>query len=213
MNLRVVEIFRSIQGESTRAGQECVFVRLAGCDVGCVYCDTPQAHRLDAGREMSVEAVLAEVEKLLVNCRLVEITGGEPLLQRDGFIALAVALLAGGHTVMLETSGALSVAGLDQRIEIIMDVKTPGSGAAQRFCPENLSLLDANDEVKFVLTGRADYDWARRFLVAHDLGLVRAIHFSPAWGTLSAADLAAWMLADGGPARLTVQLHKLLGIA
>ena len=113
---------------------------------------------------------------------------------------------------MLETSGAYSVAGLDPRLEIIMDVKSPGSGAADRLCPENLPLLDANDELKLVLTNRDDYDWSLRFLAAHDFSSLRAIHFSPAWSTLTPATLAGWLLADRPPARLAVQLHKLLNI-
>jgi 7-carboxy-7-deazaguanine synthase len=211
MLLRVVEIFASIQGESTRAGQPCAFVRLAGCDVGCTYCDTPQARDPHAGRGMTAGEIVAELARF--KTLLVEITGGEPLLQRAGVEALASALLATGHTVMLETSGCLSMAGLDPRIEVIMDVKTPGSGAAERFCEANLAALDANDEVKFVLTGRDDYQWARDF-VAHapQLAVARAIHFSPAMPGLSPRDLAGWMVRDGGSARLGVQLHKLLGV-
>jgi len=210
MNLRVFEIFRSLQGESTRAGQPCVFVRLAGCDVGCRYCDTPQARDPAAGRDLTLEAVCAEVERLALP--LVEITGGEPLLQRDAVGQLAARLLARGQTVMLETSGCLPVAGLDARLEIIMDVKTPASGAARPLSAENLSLLDANDEVKFVIADRADYDWSRRFVAKHDLSRLRAVHFSPAFGFLEARQLAAWMHADRPPARLAVQLHKLLGV-
>jgi 7-carboxy-7-deazaguanine synthase len=143
----------------------------------------------------------------------VEITGGEPMLQRDGVAALASQLLDAGRTVMLETNGCHALAGLDARIEIVMDVKTPGSGAADGFVHANLDVLDGNDEVKFVLTGRQDYLWARDFISrSPQLKLVRAIHFSPVWETLSAAELAGWLRADGGPARLAVQLHKLLGV-
>jgi len=211
MNLRVCEIFRSIQGESTRAGQPCSFVRLAGCDAGCTYCDTPQAQDPAAGRDMTVASVAAAVTDLGES--LVEITGGEPLLQRDGVAALAARLLDAGCTVMLETNGCHDVSPLDPRIEIVMDVKTPGSGVAKRLCRANLDVLDGNDEVKFVLTGREDYLWAREFVArTPQLSRVRAIHFSPVWETLPAAALAAWLRADGGAARLAVQLHKLLGV-
>lgn len=212
MTLRVAEIFRSIQGESTRAGQPCAFVRLAGCNVGCRYCDTPQARDAKAGREMTVEQVVGEV--MAFGLTLVEITGGEPLLQREGTAALAERLLEAGRTVMLETSGSLPIAGLDERIEVILDVKTPGSGAADRFCAENLDRVDGNDEVKFVLTGREDYQWACE-LVARTPQMLRAraIHFSPVMPALSPHLLAGWMVTDGGPARLGVQLHKLLGVA
>jgi 7-carboxy-7-deazaguanine synthase len=211
MTLRVYEIFRSIQGESTRAGQPCSFVRLAGCDARCTYCDTPQAQDSAAGRDMSVADVAAAATRLGES--LVEITGGEPLLQHDGVVALATRLLDAGCTVMLETNGCHDVSRLDPRIEIIMDVKTPGSGAADRLCRANLDVLDGNDEVKFVLTGREDYLWAREFVArTPSLSRVRAVHFSPAWDTLPAAALAAWLRADGGPARLAVQLHKLLGV-
>ena len=211
MKLRVVEIFESIQGESTRAGLPCVFVRLAGCDAGCTYCDTPQAHDHQAGSDMTLDEVASAIDRW--ETRLVEITGGEPLLQREGVRQLAYRLLEAGRTVMLETNGCHDLSGLDRRLEVIMDVKTPGTGAADRLCRENLSLLDGNDEVKFVLTGREDYQWACRFLAANDLSRVRAVHFSPAWRLLSPATLAAWIRRGNPPARLAVQLHKLLGVA
>jgi len=211
MILRVVEIFASVQGESSRAGQSCAFVRLAGCDIGCTYCDTPQARDLQAGRDMTVETVLAELSRFQLP--LVEITGGEPLRQREGVETLAAALLATGHTVMLETSGCLPMAGLNPRLEVVMDVKTPGSGAAERFCSANLDALDANDEVKFVLTGLDDYQWACNFVArTPQLAIARAIHFSPAMPGLSPRELAGWMGQDRGPTRLGVPLHKLLGI-
>ena len=211
MGLRVVEIFRSIQGESTRAGRPCAFVRLAGCDVGCTYCDTPQAQDPRAGRDLPVEEVCGEL--LGYRLPLVTITGGEPLLQRDGVAHLAARLLEAGQTVMLETSGCFPLGGLDPRIEIVMDVKTPGSGAADRLCKDNLDIVDQNDEVKFVLSGRDDYEWACAFVArTPQLAHARAVHFSPAWGLLSPTALAAWMREDGAPARLAVQLHKLLGV-
>ena len=212
MDLRVVEIFASIQGESTRAAQPCSFVRLAGCDVGCAWCDTPEAQDAAAGRGWSVDQICAEVETL--GLELVELTGGEPLMQRRGVAELSRRLLDAGRIVMLETSGCHPVAGLDGRIEVMMDVKTPSSGAAGRLCEGNLAALDANDEVKFPLADRDDYEWARAFLARHDLSQVRAIHFSPIWGRLDPRTLAGWMRTDPavGRVRLAVQLHKLLGL-
>ncbi|NIA22020.1 MAG: 4Fe-4S cluster-binding domain-containing protein [Anaerolineaceae bacterium] len=211
MTLRVVEIFAGLQGESTRAGLPCVFVRLAGCDLDCTYCDTPQAHDPRAGSNMTIDQVVSAVGRH--ETLLVEITGGEPLRQAEGLAALAGRLLAAGRTVMLETNGCHDLTPLDPRIDMIMDVKTPGSGVADRLCRKNLRLLDGNDEVKFVLTGGEDYRWACRFLAENDLSRVRAVHFSPVWRQLSAVELAAWLRRDNPPARLAVQLHKLLGVA
>jgi len=211
MNLRVQEIFSSIQGESTRAGQRCTFVRLAGCPVQCVYCDTPEAQDPASGRDMPVEEVVKEVRHL--GEPLVEITGGEPLVQRPAVDILAVALLEAGLPVMLETSGCLSTRGLDGRIEMVMDVKTPGSGAALPLCERNLGILRPIDEIKFVIVDRADYEWSRRFVAEHDLDGLRAVHFSPAWGRLDPGVLAGWIRQDNPPVRFTLQLHKLLGVA
>ncbi len=210
--LRVVEFFQSIQGESTRQGQQCGFVRLAGCDLSCIYCDTPQAHDPEAGEDM---AMAEAAERLLaMPVDVLEITGGEPLLQRPMVDRLAESLLDAGRVVMIETSGAASVAGLDPRLEIIMDVKTPGSGMAGRMVEDNLPLLDGNDELKFVITSRDDYDWAVRYVADHDVSALRAVHFSPDMGRLSAGELAGWLHAERPPwVRLTIQLHKLLGVA
>ncbi|MBN2582389.1 MAG: radical SAM protein [Planctomycetes bacterium] len=211
MNLRVYEIFRSIQGESTRAGQPCAFVRLSGCDAHCSYCDTPQAQDPASGRNITVLEIVATVKQL--GEPVVEITGGEPMLQPEGVMALASRLLDMGHTVMLETNGCHDLSALDPRIEIVMDVKTPGSGLVGQLHEANIDVLDGNDEVKFVLTGREDYEWAREFIAERpQIMAVRAIHFSPVWDSLPAAALAAWLREDGGPARLAVQLHKLLGV-
>lgn len=210
LTLRVVEFFRSIQGESTRQGQPCAFIRLAGCPLRCSYCDTPQAHDPAAGRDFSIDRAARRL--LEMELPLVEITGGEPLMQRPGVIALAERLLAAGRTVMLETCGCESVAGLDERMEIILDVKTPGSSMADKMLDENLPLLDANDELKFVLTGRPDYDFACSYLKSHDTSRLRAVHFSPVTDTLPATQLAGWMHRDRPAARLTLQLHKLLGV-
>ncbi len=212
MALRVLEIFRSIQGESTRAGRPCAFVRLAGCPLACSYCDTPEARDQAAGSDLELDKVCEQLRRL--SLPLVEITGGEPLAQRDRVERLARCLLDAGHTVMLETSGCFPLAGLDARLEVVMDVKTPGSGMAEHLCKENLGWLDSNDEVKCVITNRADYDWTRAFLAEHALPSVRAVHLSPAWGRCEPAQLAGWLRVDPPTrrVRLTLQLHRLLGV-
>ncbi|MDK1030442.1 MAG: 7-carboxy-7-deazaguanine synthase QueE [Planctomycetia bacterium] len=205
--MKVAEIFKSIQGESTRVGIPMTFVRLAGCQLTCRYCDTPQARDAEAGREMSVEKILSELFPL----PFVEITGGEPLLQRDDVVLLADELIAAGNTVLLETSGTEPIAGLDEDIIKIVDVKCPGSGMSDRVCWDNLKHLGPRDEVKFVLTDRQDYDWAKDVVEEHGLlAKPNPVLFSPASGFLEPAELAAWILADDLPVRLQIQLHKIL---
>ena len=189
--LRVVEFFLSIQGESTRQGQPCGFIRLAGCDLSCSYCDTPHAHSADSGREVSIDVAARHL--LHFNVPLLEITGGEPLLQKPAVAALAGRLLDAGRTVMLETNGANSIAGLDPRLEIMLDVKTPGSGMADHMLKNNLPLMQHHDELKFILTGRDDYSWACNYLRHHSTSHLRAVHFSPVTSLLSPAELAGWM--------------------
>jgi 7-carboxy-7-deazaguanine synthase len=202
--LTVNEIFYSIQGESTRAGEPCVFVRLTACDLRCSWCDTPYAFY--EGRKMSIDDVLAAVEKY--RCRLVEITGGEPLLQEDVY-PLMVRLLAGRRTVMLETGGHRSIARVPPEVVKIVDVKCPGSDEADRNDWGNLERLAGHDEVKFVIRDRVDYDYARDVVVRHDLPRrVAAVLFSPVHGVLDPKTLSEWMLADHVPARLQLQLHK-----
>jgi len=203
--LRVNEIFHSIQGESTQAGEPCVFVRLTGCNLRCSWCDT--AYAFHAGSEMSVEEVVARVRGY--GCRLVEVTGGEPLLQREA-VPLLEALLRAGHDVLLETGGSLPIDRVPRGVRRIVDVKCPGSGEQARNHWENLAELDAGDEVKFVLAGRADYDWAVREIRERGIGGRCPILFSPVHGRLDPAELAAWVLADRLPVRLQLQLHKIL---
>jgi len=203
MPLRVNEIFHSIQGESTHAGRPCVFIRLTYCDLRCSYCDTEYA--FFEGSERSLDDIVAEVGTH--RCRLVEVTGGEPLIQRET-IALLERLLAAGHEVLLETSGAWAVEDVPDGVRIIMDLKTPGSGMVARNRWENLRHLDAADEIKFVICDRADYEWARGVVGEHGLSDRYAVLFSPSWGGLDPAALAAWILADGLPVRLQLQLHK-----
>jgi 7-carboxy-7-deazaguanine synthase len=202
--LTVFEIYPSIQGESTHAGRPCVFVRLAACDLRCSWCDTPYA--FTGGQKMAVDDVLARVDALGVP--LVELTGGEPLLQKDA-IPLMARLLEAGHEVLLETGGHISVADVPAPVVRIVDVKCPGSGEAARMHWPNLDLLQRHDEVKFVLRDRADYEYARDVVARHDLtGRDAAVLFSPVHGVLDPQALAAWILEDHLAVRLQLQLHK-----
>jgi 7-carboxy-7-deazaguanine synthase len=202
--LHINEIFYSVQGESTHAGRACVFVRLTGCNLRCSYCDTEYAFY--DGRRMTIDEVTGLVDGY--RCDLVEITGGEPLLQ-EGVYPLAESLLARGRTVMIETSGASDVSRLDPRVIKIMDLKCPASGEAHRVLWSNLEHLTARDEVKFVLSDRADYEWARDVIARHSLASrVHAVLLSCAFGRLEPARVAAWMLEDRLPARLQLQMHK-----
>jgi 7-carboxy-7-deazaguanine synthase len=202
--LHINEIFYSIQGESTYAGRPCVFVRLTGCNLRCRWCDTEYAFY--EGRKMSIDEVSAAVAGH--GCELVEITGGEPLLQESVY-PLMDSLLQTGHSVMIETSGASDVSRLDQRVIKIMDLKCPGSGECERNRWENLEHLTRRDEVKFVIADRADYEWARETIGARELaGKVGAILMSPVFGELDPAMLARWILEDRIPVRLQLQVHK-----
>jgi len=208
--MRVVETFRSIQGETTRVGVPMDFVRLAGCDLACSYCDTPEARDPAAGREMSVPEVLAAMPSPPLPW--VMITGGEPMLQVEGVNALVAALADAGRSVLGETSGAHPLDALDRRASRIVDVKTPGSGMADRVCWANLQRLAPGDEVKFVLTGWSDYEWARDVVARYRLTDVAPVLFGPARPGLALRTVAAWVLADGLPVRLNLQVHKDLGL-
>lgn len=198
------EIFHSVQGESSYAGQPCVFVRLTACDLRCTWCDTPYAFY--EGRKRTIDQVLAEVDRFA--CRLVEVTGGEPLLQDDVY-PLMQALLDGGRTVLLETGGHRSTARVPERVITILDVKCPASGEAARMCWANLDRLRPHDEVKFVIADRGDYEYACEVLERYRLpSRVRAVHLSPAHGILEPRTLSEWVLADGLPVRVQLQLHK-----
>lgn len=203
--LRVTEIFFSLQGETSRAGLPTVFVRLTGCPLRCVYCDTSYA--FTGGEWMTLEAIMARVA--VYPARHVTVTGGEPLAQ-GACNDLLQRLCDAGLDVSLETSGALDIRGVDARVARIVDLKTPGSGELNRNRWDNLADLTPRDELKFVLTDEADYLWAREQVREHRLTRRCAVLFSPAWGRLDAARLAGWMLRDGLEARLQVQLHKLL---
>ncbi|HMD37569.1 MAG TPA: radical SAM protein [Vicinamibacterales bacterium] len=204
--LTINEIFYSIQGESTRAGEPCVFVRLTACDLRCSWCDTPYAFH--EGRKMTVDEVVAEVDRH--RCPLVEITGGEPLLQDDVY-PLMERLLADGRRVMLETGGHRPIDRVPADVQKIVDVKCPGSGEADRNHWANLDALGPGDEVKFVVKDRADYDFAKRAIAERGLAAkAKTILLSPVHGVLDPRTLSEWMLADHLPARLQLQLHKFI---
>lgn len=204
--LTINEIFYSIQGESTRAGRPCVFVRLTACDLRCTWCDTPYAFH--EGRKMSVDDVIAEVERH--DCPLVEITGGEPLLQDDVYV-LMERLLGRGAAVMLETGGHRPIDRVPRAVVKVLDVKCPASGEADKNDWRNLSLLAPHDEVKFVIQDRNDYDFALDVIARHRLtSREGAVLMSPVHGVLDPKTLSEWMLADHLPARLQLQLHKLI---
>jgi 7-carboxy-7-deazaguanine synthase len=221
----ITEIFKSIQGEGSRAGLPCIFVRLTGCNLRCTWCDT--AYAFHGGKKMTIEQVCARIDEVArpsasddsaarpAITRLVELTGGEPLLQEEVY-PLADALLAAGYTVMIETSGERYVGNLPPQIIKIVDVKCPDSGEANTFEIRNLDVLTSNDEVKFVLSSRRDYEFARAFALEHNLAIrVREVLFSPVfkdpngkWEGLEPRELVEWILADGLPVRLGLQLHK-----
>jgi 7-carboxy-7-deazaguanine synthase len=204
--LRVTEIFRSLQGESSLTGLPTVFVRLTGCPLRCGYCDTEYA--FTGGTLMNVDAVVARVTELAV--RHVTVTGGEPLAQ-PGALPLMRALCDAGYVVSLETGGALDVSGVDPRVVKVLDIKTPGSGEVERNRWTNLALCTPQDQVKFVICDRADYEWARLKCDEHDLaGRFAEVLFSPCAGRLPARTLADWIVADRLPVRFQIQLHKQL---
>jgi 7-carboxy-7-deazaguanine synthase len=200
--MRITEIFHSIQGESTHAGRLCVFVRLTGCNLRCRWCDSE--YTFTGGEKMSIDDVVARVASY--GTKLVEITGGEPLAQSEAF-DLIRRLCDEGCEVLIETSGSIDITPVDRRAKLILDVKAPGSGEAEKNRWSNLEHLRAHDEIKFVLASREDYDWAREVIASRALAS-HTILFSPVWGELDLKPLAEWMLADKVPARLQTQLHK-----
>jgi len=203
--LRVTEIFHSIQGESSRVGLPTVFVRLTGCPLRCVWCDTEYA--FSGGELLPLSGILQRVAGF--DCATVCVTGGEPLAQKN-CLPLLAALCDAGHSVSLETSGALDIDGVDPRVARIVDLKAPGSGEVARNRWENLGLLTAHDELKFVLASREDYDWAVATCHQHRLFERCPVLFSPVQGQLDPAQLAQWILEDHLPLRFQLQLHKLL---
>lgn len=206
MNLTINEIFYSIQGESLYAGLPCVFVRLTGCNLRCTYCDTRYAY--DEGQVLAVDDIMGRL--LPYACRLVEITGGEPLFQ-PGTPALITRLLSDGYTVLMETNGSKDIRMVDPRCIKIVDIKCPGSGESEKNDLENLNRLSPNDQVKFVITDRADYEYARNLILATwTPPFPVPILFSAAAPAMAPAVMAEWILADTLAVRLQVQLHKIL---
>lgn len=203
--LRITEIFYSLQGEARTVGCPTVFVRLTGCPLRCGYCDTEYAFH--GGMWMGMNDVLARVAEYAP--RYVTVTGGEPLAQTP-CRALLVRLCDAGYEVSLETSGALDIAGVDARVSVVMDLKTPGSGEVGRNAYANVALLKPKDQVKFVICDRVDYEWSRARLVEYELARRCEVLFSPAWGRLEPVALAEWVLSDRLPVRVQLQLHKLL---
>lgn len=219
--MQITEIYKSLQGESTYAGLPCVFVRLTGCNLRCSWCDTE--YSFYGGRKMTSEEIFDEVERLSPNGGLVELTGGEPMLQERELIPFMEKLIATGFTVLLETSGERALGRVPKAVVKIIDVKCPDSGEPDTFDMENLEAIVPHDEVKFVLSDRTDYEFARDFVFRHRLAeRARAVLFSPAFRKqatgirdasqclLDPQELAGWMLADDVPARLGLQLHKFI---
>ncbi|MDP1524129.1 MAG: 7-carboxy-7-deazaguanine synthase QueE [Methylotenera sp.] len=205
MKLKIHEIFYSIQGESSRIGLPTVFIRLTGCPMRCVYCDT--AYAFSGGTNLEIADILAKV--ITYGTKYVTVTGGEPLAQKDCHILLKE-LCDTGYSVSLETGGAIDISLVDKRVSVILDVKTPGSGEVKNNLWGNLAHLKKSDEVKFVLCSRADYDWAKEILVSHQITDKCPVLFSPVYSQVSPTELAEWVLADKLPVRMQVQLHKIL---
>jgi len=204
--LKINEIYESIQGESTWAGLRCVFVRLTACDLRCTYCDTEYA--FFEGRKRLVREVLAEV--LAGGTPLVEITGGEPLLQKN-VLPLMTALCDAGRTVLIETSGAHDISKIDPRVHRIMDLKTPGSGECARNLWSNIAHLEKRDEVKFVIGSREDYEWSRDRVREHDLAnRCGSVLFSPIFSRIEPREIVEWIIADELPVRFQLQMHKFI---
>ena len=219
--MQIIEIYKSLQGESSYAGLPCVFVRLAGCNLRCVWCDSEYTFK--GGTRMTLEEIESAVCRLSPDGGLVEITGGEPLLQEREVLPLMERLLSAGHTVLLETSGERPLEQVPSQVIKVVDVKCPDSGEGDTFRMENLASLTPRDEVKFVIASRRDYEFAREFARHHDLSSrVASVIFSPAFrkdaaGSRDAShclvdpqELAEWMLADGAKARLGLQIHKFI---
>jgi 7-carboxy-7-deazaguanine synthase len=219
--MQITEIYKSLQGESTHAGLLCIFVRLTGCNLRCTWCDSE--YTFQGGHKMTMDAVMAQVSQLSPGGGLVEITGGEPMLQEREVVPLMQQLIGDGYTVLLETSGERALQNVPAEVIKIVDVKCPDSGEGDTFNLENLQVLTPRDELKFVLSSRLDYDFAREFVRRHNLaGRVNAILFSPAFRKdatgardsthclLDPRQLAEWIIADNVPARLGLQLHKFI---
>ena len=202
--LKINEIYFSIQGESTSAGRPCVFVRLTYCNLRCTYCDTEYAFY--EGKDMSVQQIIDEVEKY--NCKLVEVTGGEPLVQLDECLDLMKRLSDLGYEVMIETGGSISIKAIDPRVKIIMDLKCPSSEMEKKNHYENVQYLKPTDELKFVIGNREDYEWTINQMKKYNLSDKCEILFSPVFGKLEPVELVNWILEDKLDIRFQLQMHK-----
>ena len=205
MKLRIFEIFHSLQGESSRVGLPTVFIRLTGCPMRCVYCDT--AYAFSGGSNMTLDEIMTEVAGY--GAKYVTVTGGEPLAQKD-CLGLLKLLCDAGYEVSLETGGAIDTRGVDERVAVILDVKTPGSGEMENNVWANLQHLKTKDEVKFVLCDRRDYDWAKQILAERGIADKCSVLFSPVYQQVNPTELAEWILQDKLPVRMQLQLHKIL---
>ena len=203
--LRITEIYRSVQGEGSHAGYPCVFVRLTGCNLRCTWCDTEYGY--NGGKDLSLEQVLKEVSAL--NTNLVEVTGGEPLLQEET-PQLVDLLLENGYTVLIETAGSIDISCVSKKAVRIVDMKCPGSGMLDKNLYKNLDLVTDKDEVKFVIKDKADFDWAVNLIKKHALESKTQILISPVYGEMDQEKLTEWLLESGINARLQVQLHKII---
>jgi len=207
VTLAVCEIFKSIQGESSRAGLPCIFVRLAGCNLNCSWCDTGYSRTTDDATIMSLDDIVSQVEKL--RCRRVEVTGGEPMLQKET-PELLQWLCDAGYEVLIETNGSMNLEGVDGRVRKIMDIKCPLSGQADSFFPSNVKQLTRTDEVKFVVAGREDFDYAAGIINKYDLCSICEVVFSPVMPDMPPRDLAEWIIKSGLDVKLGLQLHKII---
>jgi 7-carboxy-7-deazaguanine synthase len=205
MKLKIHEIFHSLQGESSRVGLPTVFVRLTGCPMRCVYCDT--AYAFSGGSNIEIADILAKVAEF--GTQYVTVTGGEPLAQKDCHVLLKK-LCDAGYNVSLETGGAIDISPVDKRVSVILDIKTPGSGEVDNNLWNNLGYLKAQDEVKFVICSHEDYEWAKALLSTHKINEKCPVLFSPVYSQVNPTALAEWVLADKLPVRMQVQLHKIL---
>ena len=201
--MKVCEIFSSIQGESSFAGLPCTFIRLTGCNLRCSYCDTSYAYY--EGQELTADEIMSEVRRAGID--LVEITGGEPLLQKE-VSHLIERLLDKGHTVLVETNGSQSIKEIDKRAIVILDIKTPGSDMSKEMDFSNLDFIKSSDEIKFVITSRGDYEWSKEIIQRYKLMEKCHLLYSPAFGVLPPENLVRWMINDGLKIRLNLQLHK-----